>query len=84
MGSNYYIANENIVEIAKELLNQDYEELLPTNEYAKCTHLFICESKKHFWFSNAEVINHTVQIIKFGNEALKTNLKEIQKWETQV
>mgnify|MGYP003641163246 CR=1 FL=1 len=83
MGNNFFTSSDSIFKIAENLSNQNFEELLPTNNYSKCDHIQINGTAKKFWFTTQAEIKNTVDLINANKGTLQNiNLKEIKKWQT--
>lgn len=83
MQSNYFTSNDNIFQIAVNLANQNFKELIPTNDYSKCDHIQINGTTKKFWFTTQAEIKNTVDLINFKKGTLQNiNLKDVKKWGT--
>jgi len=75
--------NKNPYQVAILLAEQNFEELIPTNNYQNCTHVFIDKGRKKYWLADEESINHAIKINQESKREVKPiTVKEIIQWRS--
>lgn len=83
MSNNYFTTKHKIFDTAIELANQNFQELLPTDNYKLCNVIQINATAKQFWFTTQKLVEQSKNLIKVTNSNIIENIKfkDVQKWQ---